>query len=88
MSEDGEMWAEIRKENQEKRWANKEKSISILTKKGFIVACLDEATAHYRIDGKINFWPTTGTFHDPKTGIKGRGVFNLIKYLKKFYENK
>lgn len=80
MSEDGEMWAEIRADSQKKRWENVEKSLQILYSKGFPVKVINEPTAHYRVEG-WDFWPTTGKFYNSKTKQKGRGVFNLIKVI-------
>jgi len=79
--DEGEMWAEYRKERREKRWSNDKKSFDLLTSKGFQVETLNGAISHYRVDG-VNFWGTTGTFYDQKNEVKGRGVFNFIKYLK------
>lgn len=82
MGDEGDIWNEVKKQNQAKRWQNVQSSLRILHECGIAYETLDESTAHYRIDG-ISFWPSTGKFYNPKTGLKGRGVKNLIIELKK-----
>lgn len=82
MSEEGEIWAEHRKERQEKRWKNRDWSITFLVKQGIKVQCLSEPIGHYKV-GDFSFWPTTGKYYNPKTGKSGRGVKNLVRELKK-----
>ena len=81
MSEDGEMWAEIKEERRQKRWDNRDQSLAYLKQQGIEVEELDAGTAHYR-KGSVSFWPTTGKFFDTKTKQTGRGVKNFIKYIK------
>lgn len=81
MSEDAEIWNAIKEEGRQKRWDNRDKSLAILKERGIPIEELDEGSAHYRVDG-WSFWPTTGKFYNPKTGERGRGVFNLIKRIK------
>lgn len=75
------MWRELKEEGQKKRWDNVKQSLALLRARKIIYETLDESTAHYRVGG-FSFWPTTGKYYDPKTGIKGRGVKNLINQLK------
>jgi len=82
MSEDAEIWKQIKEDGQKKRWKNHENSIAILFERGIEFRELNQATAHYRV-GEFDFWPTTGKFYNQKTKQKGRGVFNLIKLIKK-----
>lgn len=81
MEDERNEWDEHRAERRAKKAANRTSSLAILAARGFKVETLNEAIAHYRVDG-VNFWPTTGKFYDPKSGHRDRGVFNLIKYLK------
>ena len=84
MSEEGYFWREVKEQGKIKRWSNQEQSIKILEKAGIEFECLNAAVAHYRVIGKndiFNFWPTTGKYYSQKSGVKGRGVFNLIKQL-------
>jgi hypothetical protein len=82
MSEDGEMWAAIRADGQEKRWKNHDRSLMLLEAGGIVVRKLNAETGHYRV-GDFDFWPTTGKFYNQKTKLGGRGVFNLLKLVKK-----
>lgn len=82
-NEDTKMWRELKEESKTKRWKNVESSLALLRARGIVFETLDKITAHYRVGG-FSFWPTTGKYYDPKTGIKGRGVKNLIKQLKEF----
>lgn len=74
------MWKAVKESRQQKRWENDNKSILMLNDGGFSVETLNKGISHYRVNG-VNFWATTGKFYDSKTGKKGRGVFNLIKYI-------
>lgn len=82
MSEDGDMWREIKEAKKEKRWANERSSLRILEESGksMRVELLSPTSAHYRVN-EYDFWPTTGKFYNQKTGEKGRGVFNLLKRI-------
>lgn len=80
MEDEGEAWAQHKAERREKRWSNVQSSLALLRGKGIEYETLNEKLAHYRIDG-VSFWPSTGKYYDPKSGAKGRGVINLIKYL-------
>jgi hypothetical protein len=82
MSEDGEIWEGIRKDGQAKRRRNEEMSIALLSESGIKYEVLSKDSCHYRV-GRFSFWPTTGKYYDPKTGEKGRGVFKLIRIIKR-----
>lgn len=79
MSEDGEMWAEIKKKASEKKLSNLKNSLNILM--GADVMLHQFSEWHYLVEGEWNFWPTTGKFMHKKTGESGRGVFNLLKLI-------
>jgi hypothetical protein len=78
---DSEMWKAHKEASQKKRWGNVESSLRLLDSLGIKYETLNNSVSHYRIAG-ISFWPTTGKYYNPKTGLKGRGVRNLIKELK------
>jgi hypothetical protein len=80
MSEDGEMWAAIRKDSQAKRHRNEESSVRMLQDAGIPFRVLSFSSSHYRV-GPYDYWPTTGKFYDQKRQLGGRGVRNLIKLL-------
>lgn len=84
---EGDIWNEVKKERQKKRWQNEEMSLKILQERGIKYETLNAGIGHYRVNG-ISFWPTTGKYYDPKTGLKGRGVYNLIKELEKMSKTK
>ena len=75
-------WEKSREDSYKKRWGNNEKSLKILNDKGIVYKILNASLAHYRV-GDFDFWATTGKFYNQKTKQKGRGVFNLIKLVKK-----
>jgi len=81
MDEQSEMWSEHKKERQAKRWSNVEQSLGLLARNDIEYETLNADIAHYRV-GTISFWPTTGKYFDPKSGISGRGVQNLINIIK------
>lgn len=81
MGDEGEIWRAHKEYAREKKVHNKKESLALLRYHGYEVECLDQFVHHYRVNG-WSFWPTTGKFYDPKTGRKGRGVFNLLKILK------
>ena len=39
--------------------------------------------AHLIVEGKFDFWPSTGLFINRTTKERGRGIFNLFKIIKK-----
>jgi hypothetical protein len=75
-----EIYAEMKEEGKARKKYNRQNSIRILEEKGIPYKLLSEGAGHYRV-GDWNFWPSTGKFHNIKTGKVGRGVFNLIKLL-------
>ncbi len=78
--DEGDFWRRFKEQKSKKKKKNVESSLSVLQKRGINYKTLSERSRHYRI-GDWNFWPSTGKFHNQKTGVKGRGVFNLIKKL-------
>lgn len=38
---------------------------------------------HFCVEKDFDYWPTTGKFINRKTKKSGRGIFNLLKELKK-----
>ncbi len=76
----GETFKSLKLEKQEKRRNNLQHSLEVLLRARFIPVMLNPF--HYRVRG-FDFWPTTGKFKNLETKKTGRGVFNLIKELKK-----
>ena len=82
MGEEGEIWRQYREFKREKKASNMLNSLNILKKKGYEVQLVSAMSVHYRV-GNFNYWPTTGSFYNPETMVKGRGVMNLIIQLEK-----
>lgn len=87
MSDDGEdagdMWREHKKLRQEKRASNRDASAKILMEEG-IAYDNKNMGAHLIVKHNgitVDFWPGTGKWKD-RIGKQGRGVINLIKYLR------
>ena len=38
---------------------------------------------HFVVDGRFDYWPTTGKYINRKTKKSGRGIFNLLKQVKR-----
>lgn len=77
-----QQWRDLRHARQEKRAANRESSTARLVAAG-IRFTSHNGGSHLIIthDGKtVNFWPGTGNW-SCKSGIKGRGIFKLIRHL-------
>lgn len=79
---DTEDWGAYKEERRQKRWDNFENSIKLLDERGIEWNILNQSQGHIRV-GDFDFWGTTGKYYNQKTGEKGRGVFNLIKLIKK-----
>ncbi len=83
MSEVGEMFADHRKQGQEKRANNREQSTTLLQEKG-VPFVSRNGGAHLIVtyDGTVvDFWPGTGKFIVRGQHKKRRGVFALLKVI-------
>jgi len=83
MSEVGEMFADHRKQGQEKRANNREQSTSLLQENG-ISFVKRNMGAHLIVSYEgivVDFWPGTGKFIVRGEHKKRRGVFALLKVL-------
>ena len=83
MGDMGEGWDEYKKERQAKKLSNKENSIRLLIEKNiYFESRNNEIHLIVKHNGfVVDFWASTGKFIFRNAQIKGRGVFNLIKYL-------
>lgn len=77
-------WEELKKRSKRKKEQNKISSLGLLKKNN--IRYTELCGTHYRI-GIFDFWPSTGKYWNRKTNERGRGVFNLIKEVKKIYGN-
>ena len=71
--------------SQERRAGNRESSPKLLEQAGVEFQSCNNG-AHVIVTGAgwelIDFWPGTGKWIARETKHKGRGVFNLLKYVK------
>ena len=77
---DSEMWRAVRDQSQEKRANNREFSAKLLRDNSINFESKNNG-AHLIIDNKVDFWPGTGKWI-VRNGRKGRGVKNLMKWIK------
>ena len=91
MSEQTEIFNEMKEAGMEKRRQNTITSTATLRSQGFAFE-VKNGGAHiiigtygktYKEKIDFDFWPSTGLFINRTTGKKGRGVFNLIRELRK-----
>ncbi len=82
-SEESAWWHDLKLASQIKRANNRESSAQLLTN-AEIVFTSHNNDAHLIVEGAtgyIDFWPGTGRWNC-RSGKKGFGVMNLIKYVK------
>jgi hypothetical protein len=78
----GEIWNIIKSESVEKRRRNRENGPKLLTERGFDFKSRNDG-AHLIVEVeavRVDYWPGTGKWIS-KTGIQGRGVFRLLRFL-------
>jgi hypothetical protein len=82
MGDMAEVFNDLKQIKKEKRASNTQASTEILKAEG-ITFQANNGGAHLVVAGKglIDFWPSTGLWI-ARSGRKGRGVRNLIKFLK------
>lgn len=82
MGDMGEVFNDLKQVKKEKRAANTQSSTEILKAEGFTFLSLNGG-AHLVVAGNgiVDFWPSTGLWI-VRGGKKGRGVKNLIKFIK------
>lgn len=88
MGDMGEFWRdvkpELKKESQEKRANNLMQSLALLEQNAIPYNQL--SPTHVRVKNH-DYWPSTGLFINILTKRRGRGIFNLIKILKRQNDN-
>ena len=82
MGDVGDYWRDTRGYYQEKRAKNTASSTAILEREK-IPFTSHNGGVHLVICDAWDFWPSTGLFIERATGKKGRGVFNLLKLIRK-----
>lgn len=73
---------EFRKEESDKRKYNNLVNSTALLDKEKIPYEVKNNGIHYVVDGRIDYWPTTGKFIVRSNKKTGRGIFNLLKEIK------
>ncbi len=76
-----EAYDALKEERIDKRKRNTEASTRILRDEGIEFQSNNDGV--HLVAGPFDFWPSTGLFINRDTGKRGRGVFNLVKLLKK-----
>lgn len=64
-----------------KRALNTASSTDILAQRGVPFESKNNGAHLIVAGGRLDFWPSTGVFIERKTGLRGRGVFKLLKVL-------
>lgn len=82
MGELGEIFREMKEQKQKKRHNNMHNSLRVLGSKGVGFESLNHGY-HLRVEGVIDFYPTTGLWITVDKSERGRGVMLMIRYLKK-----
>lgn len=72
----------MKQESEERRAEHRKKAPMILTNAG-VRYFVHNGGAHLVVEERIDFWPGTGKWIDRESGRKGRGVFSLIKHVRK-----
>lgn len=84
MSDLGETFKAYKQDRKAKKETNLLQSLQLLDKHHVSYKILSSNNGHVRIGDRVDFWCSTGTWYDRYKKRKGRGVFNLIKYLNAF----
>ena len=61
-------------------------AVEMVMQHGYFVKQL--SAFHWRVQGKVDFWPTTERWYDPhgyRPDRQGKGVLSLIEYLLENY---
>jgi hypothetical protein len=80
VSDLGELFDDYKKERSDKKMCNAIGSEEILNNNGVVYKRYTDF--HFMVD-EYNFYPSTGLYIHKKTNRRGRGIFNLLKAIKK-----
>ena len=80
MSDLGDTYSAMREHNKQKKVQNLKSTTEILDEAEIEYTVLSEH--HYRI-GEFELWPSTGKWVHRKSNKYGRGIFNLLKRLRR-----
>ena len=85
MGDMGEFWRDVnaaKKESKNKRWAENEKKLCDLAwKNKLTVVIANHGTGHAIVNGKIDFYLSTGTWLVRGKQRRGHGVKQLLHFL-------
>ena len=82
MGDMGDIFGAMKQHGQRKRRSNLENSTDILMENQIHFESKNNGI-HLIVQNEFDFYPSTGLFKNRKTNKKGRGIFSLIKILKK-----
>lgn len=82
MGEMSEVWKEVKKDSADRKKKNLENGVKILMSKNIRFESFNNGY-HLRVEGRVDFWPSTGKWIDRKIAKEGRGVFQLIGHIRK-----
>lgn len=82
MSELGDIFRAMKELGKQKRENNWENGLRILAAKKVPFQVLDEYSRHIRVSN-YDFWASTGLYIHRETKRRGRGIFNLLKVLRR-----
>jgi len=74
-------WQARKIDSQKRRAQNRKSSRALLEEHGFPITVHTEA--HLTVFDRFDFWPGTGKYKDRKGSKYKRGVFNLLKDIKR-----
>lgn len=81
-SEMGEYWRDVNGFRQNKRRGNMLASTDILSRSG-IPFSTHNGGVHLVVAERWDYWPSTGLFIDRQTKKSGRGIFNLLRIVRR-----
>ena len=84
MGDLGEFWSDVDSAGQARRARNLVSSIDVL--KQHRIDFKQLSPTHYRV-GVFDFWPSPGLYIHTVSKKRGRGVFNLMKQIRKEQTN-
>lgn len=84
MGDVGDYWNDHREYKREKRAKQMESLgewLKAISDAGLPCVAMDRGS-FYRVDGRFDWWPTTGTWMSLDKKVRGHGVRNLIRRAK------
>jgi hypothetical protein len=82
-----EFWRGYREEQRKRRAARLPKrteALLALRAEGYEIEKKTEY--HFRVNGRLDVWPTHNRYHDIRTGKRG-GYPDIVRFIKRFFKN-